>query len=111
MKQMVRNYFGKAVILVLAMVMAVSVTWMFDGEGSVAYAADSADYFTETQNGLTITDNMTAPMPKTEGKESYIFAGYYKEEACETPVKASTTEVVYKKFVPAEIMNVKAQVT
>ena len=111
MKQMVRNYFGKVVMLVLAMAMAVSVTWMFDGEGSVAYAANSADYFTETQDGLTITENMTAPMPETEGKESYIFAGYYAEETCETPVKASTDAVVYKKFVPAEIMNVKAQVT
>ncbi len=111
MKQMVRNYFGKAVILILAMVMAVSVTWMFDGEGSVAYAANSADYFTEPQPGLTITENMTAPIPTTEGKESYIFAGYYKEETCETPVKSDTNAVVYKKFVPAEIMNVKAQVT
>ena len=111
MKQMVRNYFGKSVMLILAIVMAASVTWMFDGEGSIAYAADGIDYFTESQTGLTITENMTAPRPTKEGKESYIFAGYYKEKTCETPVRGDTNEVVYKKFVPADIMNVKAQVT
>ena len=111
MKQFIKNFFKKAVMLMFVIVMMVSVAWLSDDEGSIVHAADGNDYITESQTGLTITENMTAPKPITEGKESYIFAGYFAESSCETPVVKSTDMVVYKKFVPAEIMSVKAQVT
>ena len=112
MRQIVKNFFGKAVISILAIAMTVLAAWMFDGEASVAYALEDNYYFVEpTENGVEITENMTAPKPTTEGKETYIFAGYFAEETCETPITETTSEKVYKKFVPAEIMSVKAQVT
>ena len=111
MKKNRKNFFGKVIMLILATVMMVSVAWISDGDELVVCAAGESYYITESQNGLAITENMIAPKPTTEGKESYIFAGYFAEATCETPIVKSTDAVVYKKFVPAEIMNVKAQVT
>ena len=105
------KFFGKTIVVMLAIVMAVSAAWIFDSKSNVAYAAEDSYYITESQEGLTVTDNMVAPKPATAGKENYIFAGYYAEATCENPITESTDATVYKKFVPADIMSVKAQVT
>lgn len=109
-KQSLRQGLEKAVLCALAIIMATGIMF-FGGESSVAYAEEETYYITEPQSGLNITNNMVAPKPTTEGKETYIFAGYFSDRTCETPVVESTEATVYKKFVPADIMSVKAQVT
>ena len=110
-RKIMNNFFGKVVITMLAIIMAASVALISNGKNDVAYAAEDTYYITEPQEGLTVSDNMVAPKPVTPGYESYIFAGYYAEATCETPIKESTNATVYKKFVPSDIMTVKAQVT
>ena len=78
--------------------------------GKEAKAASSDAIFTEAKDGITITKDMTAPTPETPGKEDYIFAGYYAEEECVTPVTKSTDSTVYAKFVPSTVLSVKAQI-
>jgi len=78
-------------------------------KSSNVLAAGNDDFFTEPVEGIVIKENMTAPVPKTEGKDKYIFAGYYAESECKTPVKASTDATVYAKFVPSSVLSVKAQ--
>ena len=68
----------------------------------------TADEFTTYRS----TNGYTAPTYK-----NYLFAGWFTDSACtlETAVSASTTtvenETVYAKFVPKQILTVKAQVS
>ena len=92
-------------LLVLALALGV-----FGVSGKEAKAASNDAIFTEERDGVTISKDMKTPQPTTAGKEDYIFAGYYNEKDCTTPVTQSTDETVYAKFVPSTVLSVKAQI-
>lgn len=60
----------------------------------------------------TYVKNKTAP--KFVEETNWIFAGWYEDEVCETAYTSDTIQTVdsaYAKFVPAEVLSTKCQVT
>lgn len=52
----------------------------------------------------------TAPKPTGAGYEEWVFAGWYEEEACTTPITTKPENgKCWAKFVPAEVLSVKCQ--
>ena len=59
-------------------------------------------------------DGYTYPKPTEEGKTDYIFAGWYTDSTCTEAYTTSTIEdatSAWAKYVPAETMDVKFQVS
>ncbi len=54
---------------------------------------------------------VTAGTAPTTVEDGYVFAGWYKEETCKTPLEeGGAADVAYAKFVDADVLTVKAQV-
>ena len=79
------------------------------GEGVLVVLEDHVVYY-EDISVYRSEDGYTAP----EAPKGYIFAGWYSDKAC-TKENAIATDMVdtaaYAKFVDANLMNVKAQIT
>lgn len=84
----------------------------FDQNGKISnihavYIPASAPVFTEAVADISAY--------RTEGaytapeKDGYVFAGWFADEACTTPVTTQTTNV-YAKWVTEDVLSVKAQV-
>ena len=79
------------------------------GEGVLVVLVDHVVYY-EDISAYRAESGYTAP----EAPTGYVFAGWYKDKACtkENAVKKGETEVAaYAKFVDANLLTVKAQIT
>lgn len=72
--------------------------------------AEEVSYIVELLNIEQYSDN-TAPIPKTEGYEEWIFAGWYEDANCENCIydKSEITGEKYAKYVPADVLSVRCQ--
>ena len=83
------------------LLMLVAVCWFVGTGKSQVMAANDAFIVKEYTEG-------TPAVTQTYDGD-YIFAGYYKEAECKTPVSGKTTDTVYAKYVPSKVLSVKAQ--
>ena len=119
-RKMIYNSWKKTVAALFALLLIVSCVCCMETNGSevcaeettnptVSFIAEKKDNVAEYRD-----KTYTYPKPTTTGKEDWVFAGWYQEETCENPYKASALSQVtsaYAKFVPAEVLSVKCQVT
>lgn len=119
-RKMIYNSWKKTVAALFALLLIVSGVCCMETNGSevcaeettnttVSFIAEKKDNVAEYRD-----KTYTYPKPTTTGKEDWVFAGWYQEETCENPYKASALSQVtsaYAKFVPAEVLSVKCQVT
>ena len=58
-------------------------------------------------------NGQTAPKPTADEHKGWVFAGWFEDADCETAVadKTNASGNKYAKFIPAEVVNVKCQVT
>ena len=87
-----------------------AITDLENGGGISQYFTEISSYRDSTfeVNGITYYNNeLSAP----KGYENYIFAGWYNEANCTTTLGSDVTSgEAYAKFVPKEIMGIKAQI-
>ena len=114
----VMERFGKKVVAsILALTLVVSGVCFPPSKSGKVLANDETTvaFITEQYNDIGNfkmggAGNYTAPKPQTVGCEDWLFAGWFTTEDCETAYKESTGSA-YAKFVPAEVLSVKCQVT
>lgn len=117
-KKLSSNFFGKVAVGVLTAALIVTGMLLLETDSSKVYASSTTkDFITKYVPDISAYRNgesYTYPKPATEGKEGYIFAGWYTDETCATYYDNETIENVtsaYAKYVPADTLEVKFQVT
>jgi len=111
------------VVGLLAMVLAIGAMCFIGANDDVAYAADNnvsavelddVDYIVEQHTNISAyrnTNGNTSPsIEKTETTGEWVFAGWYEDAACSEAVKKSSGEA-YAKFVSADVLSVKCQIS
>ena len=122
-KLMKRNYSGNchskkiiAVFMALALLMS-GMYFQPAGNGQVKASGTEQEETAyveafELSSYKSYKEQGIAPKPVGAGYENWLFAGWFTDEACTDALVAEATEgSCYAKFVPAEVLSVKAQVT
>ena len=102
----------------LLVVMVLTGVCSAETKGSSVEAAESTEVSFIAEN-RTISEyrdskGYTYPKPTTTGKEDWLFAGWYVDEGCTTPYTEESIRDIttaWAKYVPAEVLSAKCQVT
>ena len=98
-------------VLTLVLVIIGICFGMTDGNEALA-AGTNGNFVSEKYTDLSILEEKELPICSDTTKE-WLFAGWYKDQACETAytgINSSVTEA-YAKFVPAEVLSVRLQLS
>lgn len=129
MKRDRNNQFIKRITIgVLLFVLSLSVMSVFNQKGNTALASEATEvdhtikvdgkkaYISVEYSGVDaniyIEESGAAAVPETpENYSTWIFAGWYEEDTCDTPIKKSVGNLAtcYAKFVPEKVLSVKCQ--
>ena len=113
---------------ILLFVLSLSVISVFNQEGNTVLATETTEvertikedekkaYITVEYSGtdanVYIEKSGEEAVPTTpEDYSTWIFAGWYEEDTCDTPIKKSVADsaTCYAKFVPEKVLSVKCQ--
>ena len=119
MKNMWKKLFVALFVFALALT---GMNLLSTGENEV-YAAEETEedvkYYVQTYTGEKVKeykDAETAPVPTPSAENAkandWIFAGWFTDDKCETALGTTINDgdTYYAKFVPSEVLSVKAQV-
>ena len=121
MKKIFHNMIANKLMLgLLGLVLSVFVASVITTEGSQVLAAETynddtykdflvVDYTKEVAK--TIIGQKLPNQPEKSGCEDWLFAGWYSDEVCTTPIRTvdEATDTCYAKFVPTDVLSVKCQ--
>ena len=105
----------KAVAGILAFVLIVSGICFLPSGNREVLASGDVSFITEKYENIADfrsggAGNYTAPKPSKEGCEDWLFAGWFTDNTCATAYKGAEGAACAK-FVPADVLSVKCQVT